>query len=359
MEDRGVILATVNAPDGATLEYTAALHARDRAHRPGATRSSTACSSSPATRRCRRASRSCAPSTGTTASAPRRSWRASCSRKFAALPGVTAFPITPPSLGQGFRERPINFVIVTSDTYENLARVVAADAGRDGEEPRHRAARQRPAAEQARDAASRSTATARPTRACSVDAVARTIETMLGGRNVTRYKRDAEQYDVIVQTDGRGRTTPEDIEKHLRARPRRRDGAAVGAGQGRAKSVSPRELNHFNQRRSVTITANLAPGYSLGEALAVHGRHRRQGAQARLRDRPERRVARVPRRRSGALALVFVLALLFIFLVLAAQFESFVDPFVIMLSVPLSMVGALGGAASGRAARSTSIRRSA
>jgi multidrug efflux pump len=47
----------------------------------------------------------------------------------------------------------------------------------------------------------------------SVDAVARTVETMLGGRVVTRYKRDADQYDVIVQTSAGGRTTPEDIEK--------------------------------------------------------------------------------------------------------------------------------------------------
>jgi multidrug efflux pump len=47
----------------------------------------------------------------------------------------------------------------------------------------------------------------------SVDAVARTVETMLGGRVVTRYKRDADQYDVIVQTAARGRTTPEDIER--------------------------------------------------------------------------------------------------------------------------------------------------
>ena len=48
-----------------------------------------------------------------------------------------------------------------------------------------------------------------------VDAMARTVETMLGGRNVTRYKRDGEQYDVVVQTKASGRTTPEDIESSL------------------------------------------------------------------------------------------------------------------------------------------------
>ena len=104
--------------------------------------------------------------------------------------------------------------------------------------------------------------------------------------------------------------------------------------------MSPRELNHFNQRRSVTITASLAPDYSLGEALAfmdeTAARVLPAGYATELNG-----VSREFRSSSGALGLVFVLALLFIFLVLAAQFESFIDPFVILLAVPLSMVGAL------------------
>jgi len=106
------------------------------------------------------------------------------------------------------------------------------------------------------------------------------------------------------------------------------------------EAVSPRELNHFNQRRSVTITANLTPGYSLGEALKfmdeAAARVLPQGYSTELNG-----VSREFRSSSGSLGLVFVLALVFIFLVLAAQFESFIDPFVILLSVPLSMVGAL------------------
>ena len=106
------------------------------------------------------------------------------------------------------------------------------------------------------------------------------------------------------------------------------------------EAVSPRELNHFNQRRSVTITASLAPDYSLGEALdfmdETAARVLPAGYATELNG-----VSREFRASSGALGLVFVLALLFIFLVLAAQFESFIDPFVILLAVPLSMVGAL------------------
>jgi len=106
------------------------------------------------------------------------------------------------------------------------------------------------------------------------------------------------------------------------------------------ESVSPRELNHFGQRRSVSITASLAPDYSLGEALAfmdqTAAKVLKSGYTTDLNG-----TSREFRNSQGALAVVFVLALLFIFLVLAAQFESFVDPLVIMLSVPMSMVGAL------------------
>jgi len=173
----------------------------------------------------------------------------------------------------------------------------------------------------------------------AVDSVARTVETMLGGRSVTRYKRDADQYDVIVQTESRGRARPEDIDR-LFVRGRNDTMVPLSSLVKVREAVSPRELNHFNQRRSVTITANLAPDFALGEALTfldqTAAKVLPQGYATELNG-----VSREFRSSSGALGLVFVLALLFIFLVLSAQFESFVDPFVILLSVPLSMVGAL------------------
>ena len=104
--------------------------------------------------------------------------------------------------------------------------------------------------------------------------------------------------------------------------------------------VVPRELNHFAQRRSAAITANLAPELALGEALDFMDATARdilpEGYTTQLNGE-----SREFRSSSGSLALVFVLSLLFIYLVLAAQFESFVDPLIIMLSVPLSMLGAL------------------
>jgi multidrug efflux pump len=258
--------------------------------------------------------------------------------RLAGLPGVSAFPITPPSLGQGFRERSVNYVIVSSDSYENLNEVaqqfveamnrhggfVQPDTDLRLNKPEIYIEVDR---ERAADAG------------ISVDQVARTVETMLGGRNVTRFKRDAEQYDVIVQTDATGRARPNDIER-LFVRGRDNRMIPLSSLVAVREAVSPRELNHFNQRRSVSITANLAPGFALGEALQFMDATAEQllpaGYATELNG-----MSREFRASSGALGLVFVLALFFIFLVLAAQFESFVDPFVILLSVPLSMVGAL------------------
>jgi len=172
-----------------------------------------------------------------------------------------------------------------------------------------------------------------------VDAIARAVETMLGGRIVTRFKREGEQYDVIVQTMETGRGTPSDIER-IFVRGRGDTMIPLSALVTIREVVVPRELNHFAQRRSAAITANLSPGYSVGEALDFMDETARKvlkpGYATDLNG-----ISREFRKSSDSLTLVFVLALFFIFLVLAAQFESFVDPLVILLSVPLSMAGAL------------------
>jgi len=338
MEDRGVIVATVSGPDGATMDYTArymraieriGMDVKELDRVFVVTGNPSVAQGSAVMRTVDWAERS-----KTTQQIARE-----MQPKLAGLPGVTAFPVTPPSLGQGFRDRPINYIIVTSDSYTNLARVtqqfqaeMAKNPGLVQPDNDLRLNKPELVLEVDRDRAADA--------GVAVDQVARTVETMLGGRAVTRYKRDAEQYDVLVQTENSGRTRPDDIEK-LFVRARGDVMVPLSSLVKIRESVSPRELNHFNQRRSVTITANLAPGYALGEALqfmdATAAKVLKPGYSTELNG-----VSREYRASSGALGLVFVLALLFIFLVLAAQFESFIDPFVILLSVPLSMVGALG-----------------
>ena len=337
LEDRGVILANVNAPDGATLEYTnryaQALEEMGKPYQefdrifanvgnPTVAQASVVYRTVDWDKRTRSTiemARELQP-------------------KFNALPGVTAFPITPPSLGQGFRERPLNFVIQTSDSYQNLNAVVrqmldeiAKNPGIVSPDVDLRLNKPALRIDIERDKAA--------DLGVSVEVVAKAVETLLGGRNVTRYKRDAEQYDVIVQTQASGRSTPEDIDR-IYVRGKNDAMIPLSALVKVRESVSPRELNHFGQRRSVSITASLSGDYSLGEAITfmnqTAGKVLKTGYSTDLNG-----TSREFKNSQGALAIVFVLALVFIFLVLAAQFESFVDPLVIMLSVPLSMIGAL------------------
>ena len=162
-----------------------------------------------------------------------------------------------------------------------------------------------------------------------------------------RSKREGDQYDVMVQTSPSQRDTPDDIE-HIFVRGRNDAMIPLSALVRIREVVVPRELNHFGQRRSASITANIAPNYSLGEAIVfmneTASKVLKPGYATDLNGTSREFV-----KSSGSLVIVFILALLFIFLVLSAQFESFVDPLVILLSVPLSMVGALLALQIGRA----------
>mgnify|MGYP000933779871 CR=1 FL=1 len=258
--------------------------------------------------------------------------------QFMGIPGVMAFPVLPPSLGQSPRERPINFVIVTSASYAELEQMtakildeVAKNPGFTNVDTDLKLNKPELSVIVNRDKAMDT--------GVQIETVGRTLETMLGGRQVTRFKREGEQYDVIVQVGSAERTTPSDIRDIF---VRARDGSMIPLANLLTvdETVSPRELNHFGQRRAVTITANLNPGYTMGEGLKFL-------EEAAARVLPAGYAvdyagqSREFKLSSSSLALTFVLALAFIYLVLAAQFESFRDPLIIMLTVPLSMTGAL------------------
>ena len=337
MEDRGVILVIINGPDGATLDYTQKyVNMLEKIGRkysefdkffavvgnPTVAQGAVFLGALPWDERKRSTldmAREMMPAMG-------------------GMSGVMAFPITPPSLGQAFRERPFNFVVLTNDSYENLAKVtktlqdeIAKNPGIVSLDVDLRLNKPEISLEVDRERAA--------DLGIPVDVIARAVETAMGGRSVTQYKREGEKYDVVVQTEAKNRNTPLDVEK-IFVRGRADTMVPLSALVKMKEVVVPRELNHFAQRRSVTFTANLAPNYSLGQSLAfmkeVTGRVLKTGYSTDVNGNSREFV-----QSSGSLTGVFVLALVFIFLVLAAQFESFVDPFVILLSVPLSMVGAL------------------
>jgi multidrug efflux pump len=255
-----------------------------------------------------------------------------------AVPGVVAFPSNPPPLGQGAREKPINVVIQTSRPYDELQKMVDAVMKRAEAYPGlvDLDSDLRLNSPQLDIAVDRDKAAAV---GVEVDALGRTLETMLGGRQVTRFKREGEQYDVVVKIADIDRQNPDDLR---RIYVRGRDNAMIPLSNliTIKETVAPKELNHFNQLRAATITAQVAPGYSFSDGLAFL----EKVAQEELSSTAHLDYAGQTREfheASANMYLVFLLALAFIYLVLAAQFESFTDPFIIMLTVPLSVTGAL------------------
>ncbi|MCG5501741.1 efflux RND transporter permease subunit [Ectothiorhodospira lacustris] len=176
----------------------------------------------------------------------------------------------------------------------------------------------------------------------SFESIGRTLETVLGSRRVTTYIDRGEEYDVILEGVPDQRRTPDDI-RNIYVRS-----ATTGALIPLSNVVSFVEqadaatLSRYNRMRAITITAGLAPGYTLGEALEYLERIAGEElpAEARIDYKGE---SLEFKEAGGAILFIFVLALVVVFLVLAAQFESFVQPAVILTTVPLAVVGALVG----------------
>jgi multidrug efflux pump len=258
-------------------------------------------------------------------------------KMFGDLPGVLAFPINPPSLGQSFRNPPVQFVI-QGNSYAELQEMVdivlakaRAYPGLANVDTDLRLNKPQLAVTLKRDKIADV--------GVSVEAIGRTLETLLGGREVTRFKRQGEQYDVIVQLAESDRQRPSDLSAIF---VRGNNGQLVQLSNlvEIRETVAPKELNHFNRLRAAVISANVAPGYALGDTLAFLD----QTVKETLGDNVLTDLDGQSRefRDSGAtLYVTFLLALAFIYLLLAAQFESFVSPLVIMLTVPLAMTGAL------------------
>jgi multidrug efflux pump len=167
------------------------------------------------------------------------------------------------------------------------------------------------------------------------------LETMMGSRQVTTFVDDGEEYDVIVQADRTARATPDDLSQ---IQVRAGDGSLVPLSNlvTLRELAEPGSFNRFNRLRAITISAGLAPGYRLGDAIEWA----RQAAQEELPQQAQldwKGESREYQQAGGAVLLTFALALAIVYLVLAAQFESFIHPFVIMLTVPLGVLGALLG----------------
>ncbi|RVT40253.1 efflux RND transporter permease subunit [Sphingobium algorifonticola] len=176
----------------------------------------------------------------------------------------------------------------------------------------------------------------------SVNDVSQALQTMLGSRRVSTYVDRGEEYRVIVQADRDGRATTSDL---ARVNVRARDGTLVplSALVTTGSMAGPRQLNRYNKLRAITLTGGVAPGYSLGDALAFLENEARQSPEVvAIGYRGE---SQSLRETGSSIWLVFGLTILIVFLLLAAQFESFIHPAVIIATVPLAVAGGVVGLA--------------
>jgi len=259
-------------------------------------------------------------------------------RDITSLPGVRGFPVTPAGLGLRGNSSPLRIVISGADftsvqkwATTLLEAAQANDGLRNAEldyeenEPQLTLSIDR---ERANDLG------------VSAELIAGTLRTMLASREVTRYVHRGREYSVILQAAPEDRTSPDAIDSIF---VRSGDGETLVPLQAlitKTEGAASASLRRFARLPSIRLTAALADGYPLGQAIADMEATAQQvlPPQARLSLDGQSREFRSS---SGGVLIVVGLALLIVFLVLAAQFESFIHPAIILLTVPLAIAGAL------------------
>jgi multidrug efflux pump len=338
VEDRGLIQVRGTGPEGATLAYTRRYSNQvgDILAKVPEIESTLTINGSPEVSRFRAIGRLADWSERTRS---QQEINADINPKLRRIPGVRASASNPGSFGARGSSSPVEFVIQTSGTYEQLQEYVdlmlerirtypgleGVDTDLQLNMPEFRIDIDRAKVADL---------------GVDVTVVGRTLETLLGGRQVTRFEQNGEQYDVWVQLAAEDRASPQTLSTIFLRSPK---GEMIQLSNivKVKEAVAPKELRRFNQLRAVTLSADLGEGYALGDALTfLENTAREVLPETALTDVAGQ--SREYRASGQSLVLVFILALGFIYLVLAAQFESFRDPLIILITVPLSMTGALG-----------------
>lgn len=336
-EDRGLILAAFVAPEGGSLSYTNR-YATEIEDILGAVPESDkyfVISGSPTVNKGIAFFR---PTEWESRDRTIQEIAASIQPKLYSIPGVRSFAILPPAFGQKIRSRPVQIVILSSASMSKLSVInneliekLSTSGLLQGIDSDLILNKPELDIQINRDLAA--------DLGVSISEIGRTLESLLGGRQVTRYREGNEQYDVIVQLQDDKRNNPNDISE-IYVRGAEEKLISLSSIVTLNETVGPLELNHFSQRRAIKISSGLAPGVSMGEALAEVEKIARETLPdfAQLDFDGQ---SREYFESQNTLAFVFSLSLLFIFLVLSAQFESFVQPVVIISTVPLALSGAI------------------
>ena len=173
----------------------------------------------------------------------------------------------------------------------------------------------------------------------SVNDIAQTLQLAYSGKRMSYFTMSGKQYQVIGQMDRTDRDEPLDL-KTLNVRNRSGEMIPLDNVMKIVETSSPPQLYHFNRYKSATVQAGLAPGKTIGDGIKAMdeiGKKVLDESFSTALTGPSRDYSES----SSNILFAFLLALVLIYLILAAQFESFIDPFIIMLTVPLALGGAV------------------
>jgi multidrug efflux pump len=175
----------------------------------------------------------------------------------------------------------------------------------------------------------------------SLQTVGRTLETMLGSRIVTTFERSGEEYDVMLQARTEERASVSDLDNLYVRSDKNGELIPLAALVRIEERAGPTELRRTDRLRAIELAGSLAPGYALGDAIEYMEKVIREEApNAQIIYNGETYQFK---KAGDTLWITFAFALLVVYLVLAAQFESFIHPIVILVTVPLALSGALLG----------------
>ena len=261
--------------------------------------------------------------------------------ELSAVAGIQVYTQTPPAIG-GFLSSPVAFVI-EGQSLEALSEYADEIKSALGDVPgfmhsTHNLALNKPQLEIQIDRERASDL------GVSVRDVATTLQILMGGMDLSTFKLGGETYDVMVQVDRSDRDDPRDM---LNFTVYGNSGNLISLSSviRQKETIAPREIPHYNRRRSVTVSSNLTDDgvLSQGQAIAVAERVAREvlpdsGYKIRWTGEAEKFLES-----GNAIAFAYGLAVIVVFLVLAAQFESFIHPITILVAVALSFTGALVG----------------
>ena len=256
------------------------------------------------------------------------------------LPGVRAFPVMRQGFGSSI-QKPVQFVI-GGGTYQELTewrdilmeKIEAGNPGLLGLDWDYKETKPQIEVSIDYDRAAELGVT--------VSAIGRTLETMFGSRRVTTYLEEGEEYDVIVEGERDLQRTPNDLQSIYVRSARSGELVPLASFISLKEFADSSTLKRYNRVRALTLQANLADDLALSEALSYLETLARENLPERVII-DYKGISQDYKSSSDSILFVFGLGIVVVFLVLAAQFESWVNPLVIMLTVPLAMAGGLFG----------------